>query len=81
MVRENGEWKIDSTQTLASAAIVIAMTASRQFAPNFNLPNMKLPPGFPNMTPTPNGITIPNPPGSFSTPAPQVQGSGNGGAI
>jgi hypothetical protein len=81
MVRENGEWKIDPTQTLVGAAMAVAFTATQKLAPNFTFPNLKLPPGFPNLAPAPNSIVIPNP-GSFSTPAPQTQGSGDGsGAI
>jgi hypothetical protein len=82
MQRENGEWKIDSTQTLVSAAMAVAFTATQKLGPNFAFPNMKLPPGFPNLAPAPNGIVIPNPSGPGSTLAPQAQGSGDGsGAI
>lgn len=76
LTRQNDEWKIDSSQTLASVAAALAAQGMQQFQmnppnfnlPNFNLPNLKMPPGWPNLnvppalTPAPSGAPNLGPP-------------------
>ncbi len=73
--RQNDEWKIDGSQTLMSVASTLAAQGLQQFQANpLTLPNLKLPPGFPNLGLPPGlapGLAPPAlPPGLTPGPAP-----------
>ena len=66
LIREDGEWKIDSTQTVAGITAIFVALGVQQMAPNFTPPAGF--PGFPGAaTPTaPPQQPMPSTPGSIS---------------